>query len=52
MVDEEEQLIKELLEFASYSIGNWVSSTLLLIQELEGAQAFLSWQQDKASISS
>ena len=52
MVDEEEQLIFELLNFTSCSTVNWVSSALLFIQELEGTQAFLSWQQDKASISS
>ena len=52
MVDEVEKLIKELLKFTSCSIDNWVSYTLLIIQGLEGTQAFLSWQQDKASISS
>ena len=52
MVDDDDQLIKELLKFISCSIENWVSSTLLFKQELEGTQAFLSWQQDKASISS
>ena len=52
MFDEDEPLIKELLNFTSCSIANWVYSILLLIQELEGTQAFLSWQQEKASISS
>ena len=52
MVDDDEQLIKELHKFTSCSIENIVSSTLLIIQELEETQAFLSWQQDKANISS
>ena len=51
-MDDEEQLIIELHKFASCFIVNWVPSTLLFIQELEGTQAFLSWQQDKASKSS
>ena len=40
MVDEFEQLIKEIFKFTSYSVDNSVSSILLIIQGLEETQAF------------
>jgi hypothetical protein len=50
--DDEDELLEGPNKTLSWTIESLVSSTLLATQRLEEIEAFLSWQQDKANISS
>jgi hypothetical protein len=50
--DDDDELVEAPLKILSWPIEFSVSSTLLDTQQLEEIEAFISWPQDIASISS